>query len=68
MKYSCHDIFMVRVPSLPALHAKNYIESEISAIDYIYQKELEDFFGEALLVSSQSLHEAFYDENQNEKN
>lgn len=59
MKYLCHDIFMVRVPSLPLKVFWDFNKIGDNVLDYIYKNQnIINFIEESLLVSSRTLYES----------
>ncbi|PRR80554.1 hypothetical protein CLLI_01270 [Clostridium liquoris] len=57
MKYLCHDIFMVRVPSLPVKIFRDFHKTNGNISDYISENEdVMNFMKESVLLSSKSLY------------
>ena len=59
MSYQCADIFMARIPSLPIKVLKDFDQSNQNVDAFIKNYEeinLNKFFEESLLISSQSLY------------
>lgn len=69
MDFKCHDVFMVRTPTLPLHIAKNVYKKDYRKIwEYICSLGLEDFFLEAILISSPTLYSSIKKLGENPKN
>lgn len=57
MRAECQDVYMIRTPSLSLEYLEKYEKQEKDIYDFISQdKELDQFFRKALLVSSPTLY------------
>ena len=69
MDFKCHDVFMVRTPTLPLHIAKNVYKKDYRKIwEYICSLGLEEFFLEAILISSPTLYSSIKKLGENPKN
>ncbi len=62
MNYTCYDIFMIRTPALPINIATDLDEiNDYDAIlNYLIENKLDNYFKEALQISSYSLYNALH--------
>lgn len=59
MNYTCNDIFMIRIASLPVNVFSDFMNFEDKNIeDFIMQNNLNDFFDKSILVASRGLYDA----------
>ncbi|QXM06247.1 lantibiotic dehydratase [Crassaminicella indica] len=57
MRYLCHDVFMVRVPSLSLKTFWDFNKTDVNISDYISKNEkIMNFMKESVLLSSKSLY------------
>lgn len=57
MSFKCHDIFMVRTPTLPLYITKNLYGKDYKGIwEYICSLNLDTYFLEAIIISSPTLY------------
>lgn len=60
MRAECQDVYMIRTPSLSLEYLEKYEKQEKDIYDFISQdKELDQFFRKALLVSSPTLYKNY---------
>ena len=60
MRAECQDVYMIRTPSLSLEYLEKYEKQEKDIYDFIsHDKELDQFFRKALLVSSPTLYKNY---------